>query len=502
MSALSDLQAQQRSQGFSAERNATYLQQDAASYQADSGDVDNGSVDQTAGDGGDVPGAFSAGIQLASWRGLPFVASTEGVKAGRSVALHEYPYREQQPAWPEDTGRLPRRFQIAGYLTGNDVLQQRRAMIKAAEVAGPGALVHPTLGAMQVVLLEFSISMRADALRMSEMTFDFIEWGPQDYPSAEDDTGAGVDDAADYSDQAADDDCESGLAGAFHDVAGAVQSGLGAVGGVIQQGVGAVSGFIDATGIPQVIHEAAGIGSAALSVAGDASGILNSVRGVAGAFGRYSGGALLGGGNPLGTVSRGAQHGGEHGRRAERLGEDAVSGTTAPSGSAGQTLAAAVKAVVDAVQAVCVDPRDQLRVWLVMAAVAGDGPVARRGRRAAVIALARAARAYQPSSYDDALTVLQQVTDALDAEITAAGDAFEDRSFNALQALQVAVVRDMLARGASLAPLRTVTLSGNLPALVVAHLLYGDATRADEVVRRVDPVHPGFMPRSMTVLAR
>ena len=179
-----------------------------------------------------------------------------------------------------------------------------------------------------------------------------------------------------------------------------------------------------------------------------------------------------------------------------------MSGSTSTTSSAGQALAAAVKAVVDAVQATCVDPADQVRVLLAMAAVPGTGPVATRGRRAAVIALARAARAYQPASYDDALAVLQQVTDALDAEITAAGDAFEDRSFNALAALRVAVVRDMLARGASLAPLITVTYAATLPALVVAQLLYGDATRADEVTRRVDPVHPGFMPRRMTVLAR
>ena len=87
-----------------------------------------------------------------------------------------------------------------------------------------------------------------------------------------------------------------------------------------------------------------------------------------------------------------------------------------------------------------------------------------------------------------------------DLVVTEAGDLGDDGPFLALQALETAVVADLIARGASLAPLVTRTFGTNLPALVVAARLYGDATRADELVDRVDPVHPLFMPTSMLVL--
>jgi prophage DNA circulation protein len=39
-----------------------------------------------------------------------------------------------------------------------------------------------------------------------------------------------------------------------------------------------------------------------------------------------------------------------------------------------------------------------------------------------------------------------------------------------------------------------VRFSATLPALVVAHRVYGDATRADEIVSRNRVRHPGFVP--------
>ena len=59
-----------------------------------------------------------------------------------------------------------------------------------------------------------------------------------------------------------------------------------------------------------------------------------------------------------------------------------------------------------------------------------------------------------------------------------------------------------MSRGASLAPLVTVTLPEPAPAVVVAQRLYADATRADELVQRIAPVHPLFMPVNMLVLGR
>src|SRR5260363_246558 len=60
---------------------------------------------------------------------------------------------------------------------------------------------------------------------------------------------------------------------------------------------------------------------------------------------------------------------------------------------------------------------------------------------AAVSALARAASAYTPDAYEDALRVQAQVSALLASEITQAADQGEDASFAALRALQAAVKR-------------------------------------------------------------
>ncbi len=136
-------------------------------------------------------------LQPASWRGIPFVVSSDPTRAGRQVAVHGYPYREAQPVWQEDTGRAPREYAIAGYIHGDDVVQQRQAMTDAVDQQpGPGELVHPFYGSLSVVLIRFGCSARADLGRVVELTFEFVEAGAQVYPESTDDTGAQVDGAA------------------------------------------------------------------------------------------------------------------------------------------------------------------------------------------------------------------------------------------------------------------------------------------------------------------
>lgn len=122
-------------------------------------------------------------------------------------------------------------------------------------------------------------------------------------------------------------------------------------------------------------------------------------------------------------------------------------------------------------------------------------------RRAALVALCRACAAYQPTSYDDAQGLQAQATGLLDAEILLAADAGDDASYAALRALRTAVARDLGARGADLAPLRDFAFGAMLPAPVLAYRLYRDATRTDELVARVDPAHPAFMPATFRALS-
>lgn len=186
--------------------------------------------------------------------------------------------------------------------------------------------------------------------------------------------------------------------------------------------------------------------------------------------------------------------------------------------SSASDLANAAQALAAALYAVTVDPADALRILGSLAQFNPD-PLATTTplgtarntmqsrsadlyRRAAVVALARASSIYQPSSSDDAATVRSIVCDALDAEITIAGDQGEDATFNALRSLRSAVSNDLGSRGASLAGVTTTTSNLPIPAIVLAQRLYQDIARADDLITRGNPVHPAFMPLSIKALSK
>jgi prophage DNA circulation protein len=178
---------------------------------------------------------------------------------------------------------------------------------------------------------------------------------------------------------------------------------------------------------------------------------------------------------------------------------------------------ASAQALAAAVLAATVDPADGIRLLSELANFTSDQPTASDAiglamfdmqdaagdlfRRAAVVALARASAAYQPSSYDDAANVRTAVTALLDAEITIAGDQGEDASYNALRSLRTAVIEDLTTRGGSLAPISSFSLRAPLPALMLANVLYRDPARSDELVTQVDPIHPAFMPTQFRALS-
>lgn len=145
---------------------------------------------------------------------------------------------------------------------------------------------------------------------------------------------------------------------------------------------------------------------------------------------------------------------------------------------------------------------DAIRLLPALAAQAGPTITGALCRRIAVVEACRASASYQPASYDEAAALRAMLCELLDVEIIRAGDEGEDATWRALRRLLAAVVRDLTARGASLAPLVEVRQRRSLPSLVLANRLYQDAEREAELVARVDPRSPLFMPMAFTALAR
>jgi prophage DNA circulation protein len=122
-------------------------------------------------------------------------------------------------------------------------------------------------------------------------------------------------------------------------------------------------------------------------------------------------------------------------------------------------------------------------------------------RRTALQQIARLSAVYQPASQNDAQAKRAAIVALFDAEMHVAADQGEDGAFTALSDLREAVIADLTARGASLAPIAFYELSSPLPSDVVALRLYRDAGRGDELIDEVSPVHPLFMPRVFSALA-
>lgn len=203
-------------------------------------------------------------LQPGSWRGVGFVLDAGQTAAGRRVAIHEYPYRDD--AWAEDLGKLPRRFSVQAYLVGDDVYAQRDAMLKACEQSGAGTLVHPTLGSLSCVLLEFATTDRRERGRYVEVQFSFIVAGDVKYPSTSIATGQGVLSAA------------SRVIAVSRGDLGAALGGIGSIGAIPIIPPAAIAAVDQFTGM-------------AVAAVSDAGRILGAVRGLQGAYGRFSNGS-------------------------------------------------------------------------------------------------------------------------------------------------------------------------------------------------------------------
>jgi len=428
-------------------------------------------------------GPWAADLQDASWRGLPFVVRSSSIRRGRRVVVHEYPYRDIP--WVEDLGRGTRVFGFTGYLIGDDVFAQRDAMVEAAETGGPGDLVHPSIGAVQANLVEFTAGERMERGRVVELEFSFIQSADQAvYPSDDDSTQDQTLDDADTADAGASDDFLSDVADAIALGSSVVSAGLGIVG----QWIGLIDEAIS-----------------------DAAMIAGAVTGLPGAnFGRYANGGrtVL---QPTGTTAQSAIV-------ALSTARAAVSVSAAATASAiPSDLPSGCQSLAEGVRATAGDPADQIRIISSLAAfspvvlsltapigaaiVTMQTATAALCRRAALTSLARASASYQPTSYDDAVERIQAITTLFDAEILAAADAGDMTTYLALRALRTAIVSDLIARGSLLPRVVTVTRAATLPSLVLAYQLYRDATRSDDLIARVNPVHPMFMPLSFRALA-
>lgn len=181
----------------------------------------------------------------------------------------------------------------------------------------------------------------------------------------------------------------------------------------------------------------------------------------------------------------------------------------------------ALIALVEAVRQVCANPADAVRLltdFTRFQAIVGSTVVPTVDglgaeiyfltwravlliRNAAAGSLIIASATYRPNSQQDAANLSTQVSDSLDQIELLCGDLFDDATMRAIEAGRVAVVTDLLQRGANLAPVVNRRLQRAMPAKVLAYRFYQDAARAADLVARNDAPDPAFMPLNLETLA-
>lgn len=391
-----------------------------------------------------------------SFRGVPFQVRGAGQDAGRRVALHEYPQRDMPYA--EDLGRKRREFSLEAYVVGPTMAQQRDALIAAIEQPGPGTLVHPYRGSLLVVVTACRITETTEAGGLATFALTFVEAGAALNPAAAIDTAGRVAERAATARAAAAEAFARAftVAGQPAFVAVAAEGWLGRALSDLE-GLTRFLGGLDLPLLAEFALDGQRLASGLarlLSAPGDLAARIQA---------RFQ--ALLAlPASPLAAL-RALQKLFNFGREGQAVAYAAPAVATTPARQQQSANEAATTALV---------------------------------RQSAVIQAAEASARVEFATFEEAASWRETLASALEAEAEAADDAL----YPALVDLRAAVVADITARGADLARLVNVRQAGTLPALVVAHRLYGDAARAGEIVVRNALRHPGFVPggRDLRVL--
>lgn len=381
-------------------------------------------------------------LRAGRFRGAAFHVDSAEESGGRRDVLHEFPQRDD--VLVEDLGRGPRDFSLEVLVVGADYMAARDALIAACDAPGPGELVHPYRGAVTAWCRGWRVRESTDQGGVARFTLAFTR-----APEA-----ASIEAAAPT----------AGL-----EAAAAVAS---------QEGLDGLTRGFSTSGLPGHLAEAsAGRVQTLADRLGPALARLGGVRDRA-AQAALQVAALRGG--ALDLV-----------RTVPDLG-GAVQRLIVQARLLAATPRAAFRELVTLIGFSTGD-RAPGTTPVRLAEVRNADALERLVGLTAAAEAARAAVAIELESYEDARSVREQLAQALEDRARALADAGDDAGHARLSALRMAAVRALSARGATLARVYAYAPARVEPALVIAHRLYGDAARAEEIVRRNRLRRPDFV---------
>lgn len=391
-----------------------------------------------------------------SFRGVEFHVDRYDTQGGRRWLIHEYPRRDRP--YSEDMGRRAREWRLEFFVAGDDYDLQRDELIEALDAPGAATLVHPYLGTFSVVATDprWSESTREGGVCTFQVTF--VESGEEHFPTRRVDTQRQVMQAADtFEDAMAQDFADQwSVEGLLGWSLVAVERDLAAIVRGIEDVVGGIADQVaDAIRMP---------GDIVSTVLGGYNRLRSAVMRPVRALDLYSGSSVLGSGASGGgrvLLSPGTPV------RAARLLRD--------TGTSGDSV---TPPIADT-------PERRQRARNTVAANQLNG-------RAAAVEASRLVAETDWVSRGDAEAAGQDTLALIDAQM-GGDEPISDAVYGALVTLRAAVAEDLRARATALPGMTAYTPQRTLPALVVAHRLYGDARRADEIAVRNGVPHPGAL---------
>ena len=379
-------------------------------------------------------------IRQASFRGVEFSVDGSITSGGRRYQVVEYPGREDIDV--DELGRRVETIQIRGFLSGPDWLRRGKDLERALRKGLPGELIDPWRGKMTANVSDLQITHRSKNGRQLEFSATFIEVGRNQRGFL---TGAPrphpVSQARE-ADQALVVAAADTFVEAFDDAPRGVD--------FAQEVADEVHDLIDHLGVNAIrggIEQVARARRTAARVADSALDLINTPRQLAAEVGR----ALLDLDSAIGS-------------KREAL-EIFLGIATRGPGSASPT------------------PLRQAAINL--------------SEQIAIGTTIRSATQVEWESLDEAEAAKARIGAALDQlQLTAAPAAYQ-----ALLQARVALSAGVPAPEEQLPRIERVRIDSTVPAIVLAHRLYGDRNRAEELVARNRGVirHPGRIPSGSVV---
>ncbi len=379
-------------------------------------------------------------LKPASFRGVPFAVRDADRSGGRRAVVHEYPQRDEPGV--EDLGRKARSFSVNAFFVGDDCLGRSQALIDACEQEGAGRLVLPWRAPLTAQLTGYRLRESNEEGRYVQVAMEFVEAGSVEQPAASVATQERVISRAASAVSAA--------RAAFERVYSLARAASWALDQAVDKKNEAI-GLIDSA--RSTVSDAARFArrvSQLLDLTGAEFAALDLGQEIQGLI-ADAGDIRL---RDSGLARR---------RLQEMLGLQRgvpANGRVPASQSAGQ-------------------------------AARNDNAVNDLVRSLAAAEAARSSAEVEPETGDDAASMREGVTAALDEILEATED---DDVYEAFSALRAAVSLDLSERGRLAPKVRRVVLAKSVPALVLAWREREDLAAEDKIIRRNGLRHPGFLP--------